>query len=340
MITSEKIIDSLQKLMCSAITTAVDAKVANNDYFKRRILGFKAEIEFEKFINEKFEKKIEFLEGGQFISKKISGQKDDKNSFIYTTIDNRDPEKYIEIYKQISEWNEVKNLYFIKLNENDWGEEPFIAKDNDKKEIKTNILKPKFNFYIFQKDQFIISKVQDFKIILENFEKPERRPNIYKLRGDEKFKYFLEYENTTLKKIYATRYFLDHIMRQARGRQILDLDGFIIKNKKIILVEIKEKTPNKNKKLNEEIHWQYGWDSRRLLWYLYLLKKINFTILYNVRQIEEREERKFLQWDSIWINDFLNGVSWSFSRSGGGGEDTLSAPYSYFKNLKTILEEI
>jgi hypothetical protein len=129
-------------------------------------------------------------------------------------------------------------------------------------------------------------------------------------------------------------------MRQARGRQILDLDGFIIKNKKIILVEIKEKTPNKNKKLNEKIHWQYGWDSRRLLWYLYLLKKINFTILYNVRQIEEREERKFLQWDSIWINDFLNGVSWSFSRGGGGGEDTLSAPYSYFKNLKTILEEI
>ena len=129
-------------------------------------------------------------------------------------------------------------------------------------------------------------------------------------------------------------------MRQARGRQILDLDGFIIKNKKIILVEIKEKTPNKNKKLNEEIHWQYGWDSRRLLWYLYLLKKINFTILYNVRQIEEREERKFLQWDSIWINDFLKGVSWSFSRSGGGGEDTLSAPYSYFKNLETILKEI
>ena len=304
------------------------------------ILGFKAEIEFEKFINEKFEKKIEFLEGWQFISKKISGQKDDKNLFIYTTIDNKDPEKYIEIYTQISEWNEVKNLYYIKFIENDWSEELFLAKDNEKKEIKTNILKPKFDFYLFQKDQFISSKVQDFKIILDNFEKPERRPNIYKLRGDEKFKYFLEYENTTLKKIYATRYFLDHIMRQARGRQILDLDGFIIKNKKIILVEIKEKTPNKNKKLNEEIHWQYGWDSRRLLWYLYLLKKINFTILYNVRQIEEREERKFLQWDSIWINDFLKGVSWSFSRSGGGGEDTLSAPYSYFKNLETILKEI
>jgi hypothetical protein len=340
MITSEKIIDSLQKLMCSAITTAVDVKIANNDYFKRRILGFKAEIEFEKFIKEKFENKIEFLEGGQFISKKISGQKNDNNSFIYTTIDNRDPEKYIEIYKQISKWNEVKSLYFIKLNENDWNEEPFTAKDNDKKEIKTNILKPNFDFYVFQEDKFITSKVQDFKIILDNFEKPEKKSSIYKLRGEEKFKYFLEYENTTLKKIYATRYFLDHILRQARGRQILDLDGFIVKNNKIILVEIKEKTPNKNKKLNEEIYWQYGWDSRRLLWYLYLLKKINFTILYNVRQIEDREQRKFLQWDSIWIDDFLKGVSWSFSRGGGGGEDTLSAPYSYFKNLEKILEKL
>lgn len=340
MITSEKIIDSLQKLMCSAITTAVDVKIANNDYFKRRILGFKAEIEFEKFIKEKFENKIEFLEGGQFISKKISGQKNDNNSFIYTTIDNRDPEKYIEIYKQISKWNEVKSLYFIKLNENGWNEEPFTAKDNDKKEIKTNILKPNFDFYVFQEDKFITSKVQDFKIILDNFEKPEKKSSIYKLRGEEKFKYFLEYENTTLKKIYATRYFLDHILRQARGRQILDLDGFIVKNNKIILVEIKEKTPNKNKKLNEEIYWQYGWDSRRLLWYLYLLKKINFTILYNVRQIEDREQRKFLQWDSIWIDDFLKGVSWSFSRGGGGGEDTLSAPYSYFKNLEKILEKL
>ena len=77
-----------------------------------------------------------------------------------------------------------------------------------------------------------------------------------------------------------------------------------------------------------------------MIWYLYLLKKINFTILYNVRQIEDREQRKFLQWDSIWIDDFLKGVSWSFSRGGGGGEDTLSAPYSYFKNLEKILEKL
>ena len=37
--------------------------------------------------------------------------------------------------------------------------------------------------------------------------------------------------------------------------------------------------------------------------------EINFTILYNVRQIEDREQRKFLQWDSIWIDDIGDGGS-------------------------------
>jgi hypothetical protein len=40
------------------------------------------------------------------------------------------------------------------------------------------------------------------------------------------------------------------------------------------------------------------------------------------------------------LEDFFLGLSWNFSRGGGGGEDTLSAPYSYFKKLKTILKEI
>mgnify|MGYP000719309713 CR=1 FL=1 len=44
---------------------------------------------------------------------------------------------------------------------------------------------------VFEKEKSSGGKYY-FKIILENFEKPERRPNIYKLRGDEKFKYFLE----------------------------------------------------------------------------------------------------------------------------------------------------
>ena len=82
MITSEEIIASLQIIMSTATKSRDDKKVKDNDYFKRRVLGFKAEIEFEKFINLEFKNTIEFLEGGQLISKKISGNKDDKNSLF------------------------------------------------------------------------------------------------------------------------------------------------------------------------------------------------------------------------------------------------------------------
>lgn len=340
MITSEEIIASLQIIMSTATKSRDDKKVKDNDYFKRRVLGFKAEIEFEKLINQEFKNTIEFLEGGQFISKKISGNKDDKNSFIYTTIDTLDPEKYLLVYEQIAKWNEVSNLYYIKLEDSNWISEEFYAKDENKKDVKTNILKPNFTFFTYSKDKFEKSKIQDFAIILNHFDKPTKQPAKSKLRGYDKFIYFKEYEEKILKKIYAGRYFLDNIMRQAKAKQIIDLDGFIIKNKKIIIAEIKEKTPNKNNSENLESDWEYGWDTRRLLWYYYLSNKINLPILYSVRQIKDRGEREFLQWDSIWLEDFFLGLSWNFSRGGGGGEDTLSAPYSYFKNLKKILKEI
>jgi hypothetical protein len=48
MITSEEIIASLQIIMSTATKSRDDKKVKDNDYFKRRVLGFKAEIEFNK----------------------------------------------------------------------------------------------------------------------------------------------------------------------------------------------------------------------------------------------------------------------------------------------------
>ena len=39
--------------MCTSTTTAIDNKVSNNDYF-RRVLGFKAEIEFEEELKIRF----------------------------------------------------------------------------------------------------------------------------------------------------------------------------------------------------------------------------------------------------------------------------------------------
>ncbi len=334
-----RVIDSLQKVLCTATSTASDARVENNDYFKRRVLGFKAEMEFEKAVSN-FSSGLRFVEGGQFISKKMSGAEDDKNKFFYTTIGNEAPTAYTSVYKRISQWDEVDQMIYIQVLEDDWTTEPFKITQHDGVKATTTILKPKYIFYQFDKatSTFFAPLIQNFSLILQHFNAPARSPSLFKIRGDEQFRYFEQYDIRTLKKIYATRYFLDNIMRHAQGRQFIDLDGFILKDDKVILVEIKEKTPIEDG--GAMTNWQYGWDSRRLLWYLYLLNKLDLSVLYNVRRINNRADRLFVQWDSLFIDDFLKGVSWSSSRGGGGGEDTLLAPYLYFKRLDEILRTL
>lgn len=329
----DQLIDSLYKIMCTATSTASDAKVTNNDYFKRRVLGFRAEIEFEKYALEAVED-AQFLEGGQFISKKLAGERDDKNVFLYTTVSEYDPQDYKAVYSTVGSWSEVEELFFIQSKASGWGTEDFEARDADKKPINVEVLTPSYSFYRFDRDSGSFVEISDgFDAILKYFERPIKAPNRFKLRKRGQFDYFGDYDISILRKIYANRYFIDVIMRQARNKQIIDLDGFIVTPHGLTLIEIKEKSPIKGKDLSDEMLWQYGWDSRRILWYLYLLKHTSLSVLYCVRQIDDRHQRNFMQWDTVTLDEFLTGTSWSSSRGGGGGEDTLTAPYSFFSSL-------
>lgn len=335
------IIDSLFKIISTATHTMSDSRVENNDYFKRRVLGFKGEIEFEN-LTKKYPK-VSYLEGGQFISKQLSGVVEDKNSFIYTTLSQDEPELYESVYEIISKWDEVSEMFYIKINDKDWSERDFNVRESTPKEKRysTKILLPSYTFFQFNKKtkKFSYHTTQDFSIVLDNFSRPTRNITLFPLRKREQFEYFNEYDIPILKKIYANRYFLDVILKQAKGRHIIDLDGFLVYKKSISIIEIKEKSPILNESINKD-EWEYGWDSRRILWYLYLQKKVGLPILYNVRQINNRSERTFIQWDSIFLDDFLKGVGWSNSRGGGGGEDTLLAPHSFFRRLEEVLKDI
>jgi hypothetical protein len=337
-----KIIDSLYKVMCTSTSTTSDSKRKNNDYFKRRVLGFKAEIEFENLLGKY--PKIKFLEGGQFISKRLPGDKDSKNSFIYTTVSFDQPELYSRIYTIISNWDEVTNLFFIKIEDSKWKESELVVKKTKKsKKELTKIVLPFYKFYKFNKltKSFVLDDIQSFDSILNNFGISSKTPSVFNLRKKNQFKYFNQYDLQIIRKNYATRYFLDVILRKAQNRQIIDLDGFIETPKELIMVEIKEKTPITPKKSSKNtINWRYGWDSRRLLWYSYIEKKLNIRVLYNMRQVDTIKSRNFVQWDSVFLDRFLYGVGWSFSRSGGGGGDTLLAPYLFFERLENVLREL
>lgn len=335
---NDVLIDSLYKIMCTSTSTAVDSNVDNNDYFKRRVLGFRAEIEFPEHVN-RVESSIKFIEGGQLISKKLSGERNDNNSFIYTTISDKQPQEFLAIYNLISKWSEVTELFYIQVMDEGWSEEDLvIKKEKGGKKEKTKILTPNYILHRYNADAKSFTKAsnQNFDLILDRFSKPSKAPNVFNLRKREQFEYFNNYNFKIVRNIYANRYFLDVIMRKASGRQIIDLDGFLMVKSNIFLVEIKEKSPITNDSQDEN-KWQYGWDSRRILWYLYVQKHLSMNVVYNVRQINNRTDRDFIKWDCIMLDTFLSGVSWSNSRGGGGGEDTLLAPYSYFSDLKDVI---
>ena len=114
-ISKESIIESFYKIFCTATRQSPDEKIKDNDYFKRRILGFKAELEFENLIKSNF-KNFNFLEGGQFACEPVNVNKKESSKFIYTTFDYLPAQEYEKIYKRISYWSDVRELIYIKID--------------------------------------------------------------------------------------------------------------------------------------------------------------------------------------------------------------------------------
>ncbi len=326
--------------MCTSTTTAIDNKVSNNDYFKRRVLGFKAEIEFELELKKT---NFRFLKGGILLSPRLDGSKNMRNKFAYITIDSLSQNQYSDVYKKISNWNEIKILYYAQLNFENWGEEDYEVKEKKGGQpILKKILVPSYKLYEFDKysNLFKESSENNFSNILKIGTKRTKKSSKFHLRKREHFDYFKNYNLETLKNIYAERYFLDKKKNEGVIVNTIDLDGFITEKNQTFIIEIKEKTPIKpkaDKDINNSQLWSYGWDTRRILWYTEVQKQTSFEILYIVRQIKNREDRKFIQWDAISLNDFLKGVSWSNSTGGGGGGDTLTVPYNHFSHLDNLL---
>ena len=337
-LTEEQIIDSLYKIICTANRRNANDEAIDNDYFKRRVIGFKSEMEFEIHFNDKYKNnENNLLEGGQFC-----GTKEDRDFFVYTTIDFSEPEKYQKIYESICKWSNVKNLFYLKIIESDWGEVALKTRKEQGGDIENSlILEPKYQIYIFDKvsKNFSESKELTAPKVFDHWRKIKNTPAVNPLRAREKFDYFLQYDIEMLKKVYATRYFMD-VLKRTHFLYFLDIDGFLQTKDEIQIIELKEKTPIKEdgKKLLPEEEWKYGWDTRRLSWYQFLEKQIDLTTIYIVRQIESIKGREFNQWDAISLEEFMLSGSWENSLSGGSGRgDTILAPYTKFQSLENYL---
>ncbi|MFH1694415.1 MAG: hypothetical protein ABH880_01515 [Patescibacteria group bacterium] len=323
----------------TATTTAGDPKVFDNAYFKRRILGFRSEMEFEAAMQARDD--IEFFEGGQFfITDKLQSDHYTR-TFVYTTISDSDPESYKEIYTKIASWKEMSFLYFARPSQDNWNETSImVKKEKGGEKIEGTILRPNFKLYKFNKEGGDFEEIDGgesgFDEMLNHFEKPQRDPNVYHLRARELFDYFSEYDLEVLKKVYATRYLMDVVMRKAKGKITIDVDGFIKKDDRYYMIETKEKSPIVDTK-GDQNKWKFGWDTRRVLWYLHMEPKVEIGIIYVIREIDNRTDRNFQQWLAIKLDDFLKISSWGNIVGGGGGEDTVTAPYIHFQKLEDLI---
>jgi len=338
MLSKEKIIDSLYKIICTANRSNAKLEAIDNDYFKRRVIGFKSEMEFEIHFKDKFQNNENILlEGGQFC-----GTKEERDFFVYTTIDFSNPEKYQKVYESISKWSNVKNLYYLKIIKDQWNEIALNTRTERGGEIKERlILEPSYQIYVFDRESKIFSQSMELSAskIFEHWREIKNSPAVNPLRAKEKFDYFLQYDLKMLMKVYATRYFMD-VLKREHFLYFLDIDGFLQTKTEVQIIELKEKTPIKTegKKILPMHQWKYGWDTRRLSWYQFLEKQIELTTIYIVRQIETIEGREFNQWDAISLDEFMLSGSWENSVSGGGGQgDTILAPYAKFELLEHYL---
>lgn len=110
LVSKKEVINSLYKIICTTTQSSSDRKIDDNSYFKRRVGGFKAEIEFENELKKNTT--YSFLSGGMVLSPEIDGTKDMKNEFTYISIDSLAPSSYEEVYSNIINWNEIKYCYY------------------------------------------------------------------------------------------------------------------------------------------------------------------------------------------------------------------------------------
>lgn len=314
-------VENLHKIIASSIRSPHS--------YLRRARGFISELKFK----HKCEKdKIKYLDGGWIFFKGSSLQISKEAYYVTPTFD--DPERYVEFYKQLGKCPLIKGLFFFKIkNHNEWT----TLEINASAGAKIELPKPDFEAYEFKNGKFTPCKVDDFTAIFP----VKRNPLFY--RTDTKDVNLLEYLNDfpddQLTELYCMRYIIDFLMKGRDSSYAMDFDGIIIEKDKYFIAETKEKDPGPSNRNNvPKSEWFFGWDSIRLVWYLYLVKTTELGCYSVILEINNQRERKPIAWKRVEIMELCQSIFYGSAMTGGVGMgstagSTTIAPYEAFKEF-------
>ena len=135
--TTRQIIDNLYWILTS--------NTALPDLYIKKCGGFRNEKEIEDLLRSK---DYDLIDGGQLIFVDKDPQSE-KNKIFYYTVSTDDFNRYNGLYSQLSQMNEIKKLFFIKVHNDAWSTSIIPIKNDLGKKIDKEILKPKMTVHQF-----------------------------------------------------------------------------------------------------------------------------------------------------------------------------------------------
>lgn len=318
-VTPNKLVYDLYKILTSSI--------ADTRFFSARSRGFRAELEYNKKIRGGG---TVFLDAGQFVVSNKGRVESPENRLFYMTVTSDSKERYLEFYAMLARMPEIKKLFFVEIGGADtWGTVEIKIKDGSNREnITASILKPSLNVYRFDSNRWVSSSFDEIKglVAKSNGERVAKNK-------ENSLSYLLEYEVSDLASVYCNRYVLD-VELGGYNKGMMDFDLIVVEDGKYVAVEVKEKDPiGKKDHPDDEKQWAFGWDSRRIGWYMHLKMEIGLDTRYVIREVNNQVERRFVKWKKIDMGKFRLCASWLAERAGGGGGGTISAPYIAFDSI-------
>jgi len=320
---TKQIIHDFHKLLAASI------RIPHS--YQRRSRGFISELKFKQKCDKS--KNIKHLDGGWIFFKGGRLAKEKKAVYVTTTFDN--PYLYKVFYKKFSKCPIIKKLFFLKITSfNKWKNKAEIKANN---EDMLEIPEPIFEVYEFKKGKFAKSKLSS----LLNFFPVIKKPLFYRIdtKSIAMLEYLNDFSEKELESLYCNRFIVDYLMK---GRDLsygMDFDGIIIENKKYFVVETKEKDPGpSNRTQLPKSEWFFGWDTLRMVWYLYLIKTTDINCYSTILEINDQTQRKFVAWKRCELLKLCRSINYSSAISGGVGMgpskgSTTIAPYSVFKKF-------
>ena len=323
-------------IYCSDPNSSKWAGIASNGY-ERRIIGFRAEIEFKLALRTP-----SVLDGGWMISTQ-NGRRCLEHS-VYFTISRDNPDRYVSLYTTLGGLGFVR-LFFVQYTFPDITENLTGWNVSDIMNIGVGIPHPDYRCYEFQNNRFmdISSGRYNLEPLVGMYgEKNRGRKASYRLCQNpplfiEQTLGHLPAEN--LADILSNRFVFDGLIGFSKIKGIpSDIDLIIQKEKSFLFLEIKEKDRSKTPPAG------FGMDIPRMNDMVALSGRLGCRYLYVVKEVNNQMERRFQNWWVIDIGDFKMATSSRNAVEGGtgmatatvSGHPTLVAPIEKFTRMDAV----